>query len=90
MFIHFYTIFNSIIILGKFSINNKKYTFVTKGSKTKQEALEKFFTGYQDACKELHLKIIPIKQEEDNKRFTFRIEKPNHSKSLKVFSLAFT
>ena len=85
MYIQFYTIFGRSLILGKFTINNKKYTFLTKSSLTKAEALEKFFTGYQDACKKLVNNSIVIKVKEEP-AYTYTIEKLDHSRTLRVIN----
>lgn len=87
MYIQFYQIFKTVVILGKFKINGKTYTFRTNASATKAEALEKFFQGYEDAKVLLKPVTLKVKSVDDFKRFTFMYEKKDFTRNLRVVNL---
>lgn len=87
MYYQIYSIFNTYVCFGRFKINGVKYNFRTHASKTKGEAIEKFFIGYQDAVKmfneEQH--IIPIVHIKPTIPFVMRVQLVPGFFQLKLF-----
>lgn len=99
MFIKFHSVLNTIVVEGRFKYKGLTLYITSRSAKTRDEALNNFFTAYEDAMKDLNTKevevmrvinipkritvALPVKSERYKMPFSFMYEKKDYSRNLR-------